>query len=186
MKLKKSFEITDEIENKIISVAYGDASLRDKIRVSRLASRNDVVRNILDNYKRTAREVKSIGEEEMPHEILKSIQIKNLSAINKTSSFFYDLFSIIMARPVVSAAVSVILITAMATSLIINKPVQYNYTDEEIAAADRQAKYALSIVGNIFRETSATLQNEVLVKAVAKPFRQSIEIANNLLEGEKK
>lgn len=186
MMRKKSFDLTEEIQNKIISTAYGDAPLRDKFSVWRLASRSDEVRNLLDNYKRTAKEVKNLGEEEMPYELLKSVKIKNPAALNRPNSFFYDLFSIIMSNPAVSSAVSIILIAAVVTSLIINKPVQYNYTNAEIAAAEKQAKYAFSIVGNIFRETNQTLKNEVLGKAVAEPFRQSIGIVNNLLKGDEK
>jgi hypothetical protein len=185
MNSKKSFEISEELLNKIISVAYGDASLPDKIKVMRAASRNDEVRNLLNSYKTTANEVKQLGEEEFPRELLKSIEKRTIPIKKVKDKFIYDFFSIVLSRPIVSAAASVILIAAIITSLIINKPVQYNYSSAEITEAEKQAKYAFAIVGKLFEETHSTLRKEVLRNAVAKPFGHSIGIVNNLLEGDK-
>ena len=187
MNRKKSSEITEELLNKIISVAYGDASFPDKIKVMRAASRNNEVRNLLNSYKTIANEVKQLGEEEFPRELFKSIENRTIPVKKTTNKFIYDLISIVLARPIASAATSVILIAAIIASLIINKPVQYNYnySAAEITEAEKQAKYALSIVGKVFNETQTTLQKEVLGNAVAKPFGQSIGIVNNLLEGDK-
>lgn len=187
MKRKKSFEISEEMQNKIISVAYGDASLLDRIKVFRVAAQSDEARNLLNSYKITADKVKQIGEEEFPRELLKSVEHKTIPVKMTTNTFMYDLFSIVLSRPVVSAAASVILIAAIITSIIINKPIQtnYNYSGAEVTEAEKQAEYALSVIGKIFKETQTTLQKDVLGDAVAKPFHKSIRIVNNLLEGDK-
>ncbi len=185
MNRKKSSEITEELLNKIISVAYGDASLNDKIKVMYIASRNEEVRDLLNSYKRTANEVKQLGEEEAPPELLKKIEHRNVPAKTIRNKFVFDFLSIIFSRPIISAATSVILIAAVITSLIINKPVQYNYSTAEITVAEKQAKYALELVGKYFNETHSTLQKKVFGNAVAKPFNHSIGIVNNLLEGDK-
>jgi hypothetical protein len=187
MNRKKSFEIPEKMQNRIVSVAYGDSSLLDRIKVMLAASRSDEVRDLLSSYKATASKVKELGEEEFPQELLKSAKLKNIARANRTNTFFYDLLSVVLVRPVFSAAVSFILIAAIITSLIINKPVKYkyNYTPGEIAAAEQQTKYALDVVGRIFKETHITLKKEILDKAVAKPFNQSAGIVNNLLKGDK-
>lgn len=187
MNRKNSFEITEELLNKIISVAYGDASLLDKIKVVHAASRNNEVRNLLNSYKTTANEVKQLGEEEFPREIFKSIENRTIPVKKTTDKFIYDLISIVLSRPIVSVVTSVILISAIVTSIIINKPVKYSYvyTTAEITEAEKQAGYAFAVVGNFFKETHSTLQKEVFGNAVAKPFGQSIRIVNNLLEGDK-
>ncbi|MFA7227744.1 MAG: hypothetical protein WC061_01815 [Melioribacteraceae bacterium] len=185
MNRKKSFEISEELLDKIISVAYGDASLADRIKVMGAAYRNREVREILNKYKKTAGEVRALGEEEVPRELLKSIEIGAAAESGGKPGFLYDLLYVALARPLITASASVILIAAIVASLIINKPIQYNYSPGEIAAADKQAKYALALVGKIFKETHTTLEKEVLGNAVAKPFHQSAGIVNNLLEGDK-
>ena len=187
MNRKKSSEITEELLNKIISVAYGDASPPDKIKVMRAASRSNEVRSLLNSYKTIANEVKQLGEEEFPRGLLKSIENRTVPLKKTTNKFIYDLISIVLSRPIVSAATSVILIAAIIASLIINKPVQYNYnySTAEITEAEKQAEYAFAVVGKIFKETHSTLQKEVFVNAVARPFGQSIGIINNLLEGDR-
>ena len=76
--------------------------------------------------------------------------------------------------------------SSIVIALIVNRPVQYNYTQAQIIDADRQAREAFLIVGKILKETHATLQNDVLGERVSKPLNQSIRIANKLFEGEKK
>lgn len=187
MDSKNSYEITEELLNKIISVAYGDASLLDKINVMRAASRNSEVRNLLNSYKTTANEVKQLGEEEFPRELLKSIESRTIPVKKTKNKFIYDLFSIVLSRPIVSAVTSVILIAAIIASLVINKQVKYSYvyTTAEITEAEKQAGYAFAVVSKFFKETHSTLQKDVFGNAVAKPFGQSIRIVNNLLEGDK-
>lgn len=187
MDSKNSYEITEELLNKIISVAYGDASLLDKINVMRAASSNSEVRNLLNSYKTTANEVKQIGEEEFPRELLKSIESRTIPVKKTMNKFIYDLFSIVLSKPIVSAVTSIILIAAIIASLVINKQVKYSYvyTTAEITEAEKQAGYAFAIVSNFFKETHSTLQKDVFGNAVAKPFGQSIRIVNNLLEGDK-
>ncbi len=185
MKPMKSSEMKEELLNKIISVAYGDAFLWDKIKVMRAASRNEEIRNLLNSYKSTAHEVRQLGEEVFPRELLKTIERKTIPIKKTTNKFIYDFVSVVLARPIMSAAISVILIAAIITSLIINRPVKYNYSSAEITEAEKQARYAFAVVGKLFKETHSTLQKEVLRNAVAKPFGQSMGIVNNLLEGDK-
>lgn len=185
MNRKKSFELNEAMHNKIISVAYGDAGLMDRIKIMRAAAENEEVRNLLDEYKKTALEVKILELEEFPQELLKAVESKTVSLKKNTNAFFYDLYSVILSRPGYSAVVTIVLVAAMVISLIINKPVKYNYSAAEINVADKQAKYAFEIVGKIFNETNITLQKEVLGKAVAKPLNESIGVVNKLIKGDK-
>ncbi len=185
MNRKKSFELNEEMHNKIISVSYGDAPLLDRIKVMRAAATNDEVRDLLNSYKKTACEVKQLDLEEFPQELLKSVESKTVSLKKNTNTFFYDFYSIILSRPIHSAATTILLVAAMVLSLIINKPVQYNYSATEVNVAEKQAKYAFEIVDKIFKETNITLKKEVLGKAVAKPIYESIGVVNKLIKGEK-
>ena len=186
MKRKKSFDLTEAQKDKIISAAYGNGSLPDRLTVRRLIFSNEEAERLYLSYKQTASEVKQIAEEECPSDILKTVQHETNRALENKGSFMSDLYSAVFSRPIISAVTTVVLVTSIVIALIVNRPVQYNYTHEQIIDADRQTREAFLIVGKILKETNATLQNEVLSERVSKPLNQSIRIANKLFEGEKK
>jgi len=188
MKQKKSSKITEELLNKIISVAYNDASYLNKIRSYRAAAKDPRVLEILNSYKETANKIKQIKEEACPDGLLKSINHEVILTKKSRRTFLSDLFAIIYRRPIISAAATLILIIAIITALIINKPVEYHnhyYSQMEIIKADKEAHYALEIVGKVFNRTNSTLQKEILNEKISKPIRESIGLVNNLFKGEK-
>jgi hypothetical protein len=185
MKRKMSYEITDTFLDKIISVAYNDASLFDKIKIFRAVAIDSKVRELYSTYKKTAWEVKQLQKDVCPEEFLKSIELKTIQSTKKRDGFLLDLFSIIYNRPVISALTTLILIISIITALIINKPIKYNYSQAEIMKADKEARYALELVGKVFKQTNSTFQQEVLGEKVSRPFRESIGFVNNLFKGEK-
>ena len=127
-----------------------------------------------------------LREEEYPDDLLKNVIRKNLPVSKNKNSFLFDLYSMVFYRPVISAVTTIILITAIVTTFIVNKPVQisYHYSQTEINNADQQARKALAIVGKFFKQTQSTLENEIMNDRVAKPINNGVGIVNNLLEGE--
>ncbi len=188
MSRKKSFELNEEIVNKIISVAYGDAKLIDKFIVMRAAAQNPEIRAALYSYKQTAKKVGVLREEEYPDDLLRNVISKNFPASKNRTSFLFDLYSTVFSRPIISAATTIILVAAIVITLIVNKPVQlnYHYSQTEINDADQQARKAFVIVGKFFKQTQTTLENEIMGERVAKPINNGIGIVNNLFEGETK
>lgn len=188
MASKKSHELNEEMLNKIISVAYGDATLRDKFIVMRAAKQNPNIRETLNSYKQNAKDVDALREEEYPDDLLKNVFRKNIPVFKKTSSFLFDLYSTVFSRPIISAITTIVLITTIVTTLIVNRPTQisYHYSQAEINNADQQARKAFAIVGKFFKQTQITLENEIMGKRVAKPINDGIGIVNNILEGETK
>jgi len=189
MNRKKYFELNEELHTKIISVAYGESSLAEKIQVLRAASKNKTIRDLLNSYTQTANAAKQIREEECPEEILNNnAEIQKIISSNRNSRFMQDLYSILFARPLVSAVASFVIVAAIVVSLIVNKPIQYSYkySNAEIVNADQKARLALLIIGKIFKDTQTNLQNEILRDMVAKPINNGIGIVNNILEGELK
>jgi len=186
MNRKKVYDLDDRMLNKIISAAYGDASIRDKFFVMKAVSRDPEIRNLFNSYKRTAGEIKKLIEEDCPSELLGSI--KTVPLTKTINSFFFDFYSVVFSRPIVSALTTVIMVAAIAIALIVNKPVRLNikYTQTEILTADQQARKAFAIVGKFFSQTQSMLENEIIGGRVAKPINEGIGIVNNLFEGEKK
>ncbi len=171
--------MNDDLTNKIIAVAYGDASLKDKLLVRRLARKNDEVKKMLDEYRAVASEVHKIKEEDCPQFLAHNLPVKAL----KRKSFSMDLYSLVFSKPLFTAAVSAVLLVAVVFGIMNNRPItyQHNYSHAEIQLAEQQAKQAFAIVGKIFNETSSTLKNEVLDSKVAKPFNESFGIVNSLI-----
>lgn len=188
MVSKKSYELNEEMLNKIISVAYGDATFKDKFIVMRAAKQNPEIYKVFTSYKQTAKEVDVLREEEYPDDLLRNIVKKNFPKAKNTNSFLFDFYSVVFSRPFISATTTIILIGAIITTLIINKPVQYNYkySEAEIISADKQVRQAFNIVGKFFKQTQSTLENEIMGERVAKPINEGIGIVNNILEGETK
>jgi hypothetical protein len=172
--------MNDKLLEKIISVAYGESNLIKKIKIRRLANKNPEVKELLENYKRTASEVHKLKEEECPEELLTGIKNKTFNVVKRSNTITADFFSIIYRRPLVSAATTIIILVIMLLGIFHNETVQYQYTSAEIALADKQAKQALAIVGKVFNQTNITLKEEVLNSRVAKPIQESMEIVNGL------
>ena len=185
MSRKKSFELTEELHNKIISAAYGEANLLDKLRVLRTVAKNPDAKKLYASYMWTAAEVKQIKEENFTNDFVSRLTQENIPAAKNNNSFIYDFLAIVFARPIISSVTTIVLFASIAAGLILNKPVQHNYNESEILQAREQAKYAFTIVDNIFKQTNLTLQNEILGEKITKPIKESVGIVNNILKGEK-
>ena len=183
----KPFEISDEILNKLINTAYGDANFFDKIYVKNLIRKHENVRLLFEQYSAVANEVHKVKEDEFLTESIKNRYFKGINYKATRSSFWVDFLSIIINRPLMSTITAIILITAVTLSLINNKQVEYNYSAKEITLADEQARKALGIVGRIFNETKITLRKEVLGEKIGAPIRESIGVVNIIFnKGEQK
>jgi len=154
--------------------------------VRRLISSNEGAKKLYLEYKQTAAEVRQITADECPPEILKRVQHKTIHALENKSSFLFDLYLAVFSRPIISAAATLILVSSIVIAVIINRHVQYNFTQEQIINADKQAREAFMIVGKVLNKTQSTLRKEVLEEKVSKPLNQGIGIVNKLFEGEKK
>ena len=186
MKLKKSYNISENLYNKIISVAYGEGSVIDKMKIFYLASRDEQIKKTHDDYRTIANAVHNLEEDLFPNELLKKVERKTVALKDSGGSFLNDFLSILITRPLVSTATTIVVVAAVVTTLVFNRVPETNYTNDEIIKADREARYALAIVNKIFTQTNSTLKEDVLTNKVSKPFNDSYNFINNLLEGEKR
>jgi hypothetical protein len=180
MNRKKSFEINESLLNKIISVAYRDADLFDKLQVESLSKKHSEVKDLLNEYKKTADDVEKIKEEKCPDELLVLIKDKTIDVKENSKTFISDFFSVIFRSPVVSTALVIIVVGAVLFGVFLKDQQEYKYSIKEIELADKQTKQALAIVGKIFNETNTTLKEEVFKSRVTKPIRESMDVVNEL------
>jgi len=92
MKLSK---ISEELHDRIILVAYGSASFLEKRRIEKLASENESVQKLLDEYKSSANLVHSIPIEKY------SGKLNGQIITNSSKSILDYIYQIIVGRPAI-------------------------------------------------------------------------------------
>lgn len=181
MNYKKSSKINEDLLDRIISVAYGSASFFERKRIEKLASKNEAIQEILREYKSTANAVHSIPKEEYSGKL----KIKTISDSNK--SIFDDIYQILIGKPIITAAATILLIFAITFSLFNNRELTYEgYSLAEVQKANFESKQALMIVNEIFSKTKKQLTNDILINEVSKPIKEGMNTVNKLFYKEKK
>jgi hypothetical protein len=181
MNYKKPSKISEELQNVIISVAYGNASFWEKRRIEKLASKDEQVREMLDEYAKTAKVVHSISKKEY----MGSVKIERMNDSQK--SIFDDIYLMIIGKPIVASMATIALIFALTFSFINNQELPYkNYSLSEVQKANIEAKQALQIVNRIFTKTESIIKYDILTKEVSKPIKDGMNTVNKLFKKETK
>lgn len=182
------YNIPEETMDKIIRVAYGDASAKDKREINQLAMRDESVQKLLNEYLETANSVHEIKIDECPPELVERANKGTIKHEVPKRSFVFELYSLVFSKPLVSAVAIGILVAAIVTSIFINRNNMYEgYSLAEIERANSEARMALALVGKIFNETGNSITQEILTDKVGKPINEGIKSVNKLFkEGEQK
>ena len=183
MQKNNSVKIEESLLDKIISVAYGDAGWIDRISIHRMAKKDPLVKQLLNEYKLTAASVHRIKSTELPVNVSNRVKEKlgRESESNPMGSFIY---SWLFARPIVSTGFAGILIITICGILLFNDPTpEYSYTKAEIELAQQQFEHSLAIVGKVFQNAEKTLEAEVISKHVSKPLNKGLIYLNDYLIG---
>lgn len=181
--MKKQYEIDKDYVDKIISVAYGDGRLFDKIEVYLKAYSNPLVRNILNDYKATAKAVKSVSKEYVSPELLKNVQSRTNNQDNLVISLFANFVKTIITKPIYSASAAIIIISVSSFLLLRQPKHEQAYSKEQVVMAEKQVKESFAIVGKILARTQNKLTNEVMTNDVARPIHRGTIIIDNLFNG---
>ncbi|MHB1688071.1 MAG: hypothetical protein ACYCVH_11940 [Ignavibacteriaceae bacterium] len=181
--MKKHFEVDKKYLDKIITVAYGDGNLFDKIEVYLKAYSNPSVKKLLNEYKLTSKAVESIYKEYLPNDILKTVQKKVNIEENKLDSFFSGAFKFLVFKPMYSVA-AVIIILSISTFLLVRQPKpEKTYSKVEVELAEKQVKESFALVGKILAKTQNKVTNEIIGKEVVRPIQKGTAVINNLFNG---
>lgn len=178
--------MNEKLLNRIISVAYGDSSLLEKIKIHRLAKTNPEIKTLLDTYSNTAEKTHRIELEQYPNKIAEEIKRTIIKQNKYEKSLGYDLYSFVFGRPALSATILSIIILALISTFVFQRPeIHEQYSKQEIEAADLEVKQSLALIANVFKKTTSTVENEVLTERVSKPIKESLNLVNNYFEGDK-
>lgn len=170
MQNKKN-NLNEETLNKIISTAYKDAGLVDRLKVYFLTKKDAEAKKIFNEYRITAQRVKNIQLDKYPGSLVKAIKI--MPGKEKKSFGFKPVFA-------VSLLAAIITITVIWFNLKEADPV---YSEAEIELAEKQMKESLVIVNKVFKKTEDLILEEVLQERIGKPVNKSLKIINNVLTG---
>jgi hypothetical protein len=186
MQQKISNKVGTGLIDKLISVAYGDAGIIDKIIVIWKARGDENVKNLLEEYRSTARKVRKMKNVELPDSVIENVNglissrktTGNFSA--KISYLFFTLFS----RKAVPLAGMVIVVLSVISFLIFNVPTPaHKYTKAEIELAETQLKQSLAIVGKVFTKAEKNFSQDILNKQLNKRLNKGYYLVNNILTG---
>jgi hypothetical protein len=173
MQDKKLNSISEEILDKIIAVAYKDASLNDKISIYFLAKKNPEIKSLLSEYRETAGNVKKVPLEECPDSVVNSLEIKT----KKEKKSF-------IIKPSYAFAIVILFVSALVFVLTNqNKEEKPVYTKTEVEQAEIQVKTSLAILNKVFKKTENLIEDDILPKRVGKPIQKSFSIINEVLIG---
>jgi hypothetical protein len=183
MQEKSSNKIDEILLDKIITVAYNDAGLYDRLVVWMKSKNNPEIKNLLDEYRLTASAIHSLDEKKLSEANLESVYYK-IGQRGKSKPVGPFVQSFIFSKPLVSsAAIGLIIITIVSVLLFYYPQPEQKYTKAEIELAQKQLGESLEIVNRVFHHTEKKLAAEVMQKHVSKPLNKGLNFLNDYLIG---
>ncbi len=181
--MKSRLDISEKLLNRIISVAYGDANLKDKIQIYFLASRNKEINRLLVEYKITTMAIGNLGKNDCPDEILENVKISTGITENGLFPPVIEFLNKLIYKPLLTTAVVLILVGGIVLFMLFNDMNRDQYSEKQVRLAEKQVKQSLVLVNKIFNRTTNKLENDILKEQVAKPVHEGVSAINELFRG---
>ncbi|MFZ1289284.1 MAG: hypothetical protein WAR79_04310 [Melioribacteraceae bacterium] len=179
--------MNEELLDRIIDVAYGNASLLDKIKIYLMSLKDSEIKITLNEYRKTFAATRNLELEECPDSVINKVSKLLSSERIDSHSMLSDVYTIIFRRPVISGAFAVVFVLAIVSTFIFKRPeIKQHYTKQEIEIADLQVKQSFALISNVLNKTKNTVEQEVLANRVSKPITKSLYLVNDYLKGENK
>jgi len=175
--------IKPELVDEIISVAYGDASIIERMIVHWKAARNNNVRKVLEEYKATANSVHNIKKEKLPEYIVEAVR-RRIEFENESENLLSKIYFALFSRPIFSAAVASIFVLAIISLFLFRQPTEtHKYSKAEIELAQRQLGESIAIVNKVFNKAEQKLDKEIINDRVSKQLNKGLNLLNEYLIG---
>lgn len=174
---RKEYKLNEEVIDKIIQTAYGDADKETRKFVTELISCSDDAAEIFYSYKKTADKVRSVKPAEAPHS-LNNIVDSLINSRKKKYLPFGEFIPHFAAKPIAAAGLTAIVTIAILLSLLFKQ--EKTYSNDELLLANRQVIESLALVGQIFKQTEVALTEDILGKQIGGPIKESIKTIDDL------
>ncbi len=163
-----SVNINQKLIDKIVNVAYGDASITERMIVNWKASRTDEVRKILEEYKATAISVHNMERENLPEYVIESVR-KRIEFENESENLISKIYFALFKKPIFSAAVVGIFVLALISMFLFRQPAETpKYSNAEIELAQQQLGESIAIINEVFNKAEQKLDKEIINDRVSK------------------
>ncbi|MBT8385779.1 MAG: hypothetical protein KJO12_00075 [Ignavibacteria bacterium] len=181
--MTNSDNMSQKLMDKIINVAYGDASITEKIIVKWKAFRNSEVKKVLGEYKTTANSVHNINKEELPEFFIESVR-RRIEFENESENLISKIYFALFSKPIFSAAVVSIFVLALLSFFLFRQPATtYKYSKAEIELAQQQLEDSFTIVTRVFNKAEQKLDKEIIKDRVSKQLNKGLNFINEYLIG---
>ena len=178
-----SVNINPKLINKIINVAYGDASITERMIVNWKASRNDEIRKILEEYKATAKSVHNMERENLPEYVIESVR-RRIEFENESENLISKIYFALFSKPIFSASVVSIFVLAIVSIFLFRQPTDTaKYSKAEIELAQQQLGESIAIVNKVFNKAEQKLDKEIINDRVSKQLNKGLNLVNEYLIG---
>jgi len=169
--------------DKIINVAYGDASFFERMIVNWKASRISEIRKVLEEYKATANSVHDVRKEELPEYVIESVH-RRIEFENESENLISKIYFALFSKPIFSAAVVSIIALAIISIFLFRQTAEIpKYSKTEIELAQQQLGESIAIVNKVFNKAEQKLDKEILNKRVSIQLNKGLNLVNEYLIG---
>ena len=186
MQRKESNKSDQELVDKIINVAYGDAGIIDWLYIRFKALTNSEIKSLIKEYNKTAFAVHNLKQEDAPEHIIERVK-NSTNSYNQRESFISGIsygFFTLWNKKATPATVFGVIILMIVSFLILREPTQTpRYSKAEIDLAEKQLKQSLAIVGKAFQSAEKSFNEEVLNNQINKKLNRGYYLVNNILIG---
>jgi hypothetical protein len=186
MQMKESNKMNQNLVDKIIKVAYGDAGIFDWLFIHLKAVFNKEIKSILTDYKNTAKAVHHLNQEDVPDHIIENVNARINSASERNSidlGISYGLFSFFGKKAIPATVFGIIIASVISFFLLREPEPTQKYSKAEIELAEIQLKQSLAIVGRAFQKAEKSFNEEILDNQINKNLNRGYYLVNNILTG---
>jgi len=177
MKQKKVFEITSQLEEKIIASAYGEGNILDNIKVRHLIKNSIYAHELHEQHKNIAEKVARVKFQKCPEKVIKSVEEQ--VQIESAKIKFYEIIRPAVTFTMLAAA----MITVIITFSVDNQTNKKMFSSEEIRFAKEQIQLSLALIGKVMNKTENEITPKIINEKVGNPLNKGLPVINNSTTG---
>lgn len=175
-------DIPPDVQEKLISAAYGDTGLSERIKIQLLIRKNPEYKKFYNEFHKTAQAVHKIKLYDCPEEIIEKASDLVDKEVQKSGK---SVTALLFDRPVIAVFTAVILLgAALITFNITHHQIQVKdepkYSGAEVQMAEQQVKSSFVTISRLLNKTTEKLEKDILRQKVSKPIKQGVEVINQL------
>jgi len=186
MQKKELNNLDQKLIDKAIKLAYGNVGIADRIYIYLKAATNGEIKELLEEYKRTAKAVHNVKLEDTPVHLINSVKNYTIAIEQKDSfisRFFYGFFTLLGKKAIPAIVLGIILVLIVSIFLLRTPDPKHKYSSVEIELAEKQFRQSMAIVGEAFQNAEKSFSDEVMNKQVNKNLNRGYYLVNNILTG---